>query len=172
MGVLIWDTAHPHSMDGWALSGAVVQAPQHGVLETVWLPLRQSSAGWMPARMGMFSAGVGHIRHPFTIRKASLMEGSIRRAWALRQQTGAQYSEVERTMARVAVRRFVAPAPQPEPASRLLARRVMSASCEVTQGVGDTWATCPTLLRGFWARSRRSGFLFWSWLFHLTFSVS
>ena len=26
------------------------------------------------------------------------------------------------------------------------ARRVMSASCEVTQGVGDTWATCPTLL--------------------------
>jgi len=30
----------------------------------------------------------------------------------------------------------------------------MSASCEVTQGVGDTWATCPTLLRGIWARSR------------------
>jgi len=35
---------------------------------------------------------------------------------------------------------------------------VMSASCEVTQGVGDTWASCPTLLRGIWARSRRAGF--------------
>jgi len=30
------------------------------------------------------------------------------------------------------------------------ARRVMSAFCEVTQHVGDTWATCPTLLRGIW----------------------
>jgi len=36
------------------------------------------------------------------------------------------------------------------------ARRVMAASCEVTQGVGDTWATCPTLLRGISARSRRA----------------
>ena len=58
----------------------------------------------------------------------------------------------------VAIHRVVAPAPQPEPASLSGARRVMSASCEVTQGVGDTWATCPTLLRGIWARSRRAGF--------------
>ena len=43
-------------------------------------------------------------------------------------------------------------------------RRVMSTCCEVTQGVGDTWATCPTLLRGTWARSRRAGFRCWSWL--------
>ena len=41
-------------------------------------PLRRSSAGWMPARIGRLSAGVGR-RHPVTIRKASLMEGSIRR---------------------------------------------------------------------------------------------
>jgi len=34
----------------------------------------------------------------------------------------------------------------------------MSASCEVTQGVGGTWATCPTLLRGIWARGRMAGF--------------
>ena len=40
----------------------------------------------------------------------------------------------------------------------------MSASCEVTQGVGDTWPTCPTLLRGIWDRSRRAGFRCWSWL--------
>jgi len=53
-------------------------------------------------------------------------------------QTGAQYSAVEWTGARVAVPNVVTPAPQPEPASRLRVRRVMLASCEVTQGVGDT----------------------------------
>ena len=41
-------------------------------------PLRRSSAGWMPARIGRLSAGVA-CRHPVTIRKASLMVGSIRR---------------------------------------------------------------------------------------------
>jgi len=81
-------------------------------------PLRRNSAGWMPARIGMLSAGVG-CRHPVTIRKASLMAGSMKRAWALRHQTGAQYSALEWTRARVAVRNIVAPAPQPEPASRL-----------------------------------------------------
>jgi len=40
--------------------------------------LRRSSAGWMPARIGRLSAGVGR-RHSVTIRKASLMVGSIRR---------------------------------------------------------------------------------------------
>ena len=34
------------------------------------VPLRQSSEGWMPARIGWLSAGVGR-RHPVTIRKAS-----------------------------------------------------------------------------------------------------
>jgi len=37
-------------------------------------PMRRSSAGWMPARMGRLSAGVAR-RHPVTIRKASLMVG-------------------------------------------------------------------------------------------------
>jgi len=37
MGVSIWGAVHLHSLDGWALSGADVQAPWHGVLETVWL---------------------------------------------------------------------------------------------------------------------------------------
>jgi len=37
-------------------------------------PLLRSSAGWMPARMGRLSAGVGR-RHPVTIRNASLMTG-------------------------------------------------------------------------------------------------
>jgi len=37
MGVSIWGTVHPHSTDGRALSGADIQAPCHGVLETVGL---------------------------------------------------------------------------------------------------------------------------------------
>jgi len=44
------------------------------------------------------------------------------------------------------------------------ARHVMSASCDVTQGVDDTWTTCPTFLRGIWTLSRNAGFRCWSWL--------
>jgi len=40
--------------------------------------LRRSSAGWMPSRIGRLSAGAG-LRYPVTIRKASLMAGSMRR---------------------------------------------------------------------------------------------
>jgi len=40
--------------------------------------LRRSSAGWMPARIGRLSTGVGR-RHPVTLRKASLTLGSMRR---------------------------------------------------------------------------------------------
>jgi len=77
-------------------------------------PMRRSSADWMPARIGRLSANVGRS-HPVTIRKASLMAGSIKR---VRHQTGAQYPADECTRARVAIRRVVAPAPQPEPASQ------------------------------------------------------
>jgi len=41
-------------------------------------PLQRNSAGWMPARIGRLSAGVGR-RHPVRVRKALLMSGSIRR---------------------------------------------------------------------------------------------
>jgi len=88
------------------------------VLETVWLHCDEVQQVWMPARMGRLSAGAGR-RHPVKIRKASLMAGSMRRVWALRHQTGAQYSVIECTRAKVAVRNIVAPALQPEPASRL-----------------------------------------------------
>ena len=37
MDVSILSAVHLNTMDGWALSGAGVQAPLHGVLETVWL---------------------------------------------------------------------------------------------------------------------------------------
>jgi len=81
-------------------------------------PLRQSSTGWMPARIGRLSAGIAR-RHPVTVRKASLMAGLVRRVWELRQHTGARYSAVECTRAKVAVRNVGAPTPQSELASRL-----------------------------------------------------
>ena len=49
--------------------GYMTPRPRHSVS-----PLRRSSAGWMPARIGRLPAGVGR-RHPVTVRKASLMVG-------------------------------------------------------------------------------------------------
>ena len=92
--------------------------PWHSVLATVWLHCEKAEQVECLRGLGRLSAGVGR-KHPVTIRKASLMAGSIRRVWALWHQAGAQYSAVECTRARVAIRRVVAPAPQPEPASRL-----------------------------------------------------
>jgi len=51
-------------------------------------PMRRSSAGWMPAKIGRLSAGLGR-RHPVTIRKASFVAESKWRIRALRHQTGA-----------------------------------------------------------------------------------
>jgi len=130
-------------------------------------PLWRSSAGWMPARIGRLSAGVGR-RHPVTIRKASLMAGSLRPLWALRHQTGAQYSAVECTSRAirtvVAVCRFAAPAPQPEPASRL-----RSATCDVCFLRSDSRCRrCVSGLSnvtpGYLAGGRRAGFRCCSWL--------
>jgi len=100
------------SVEGRGCPGSKARRPRDSVA-----PLRRSSAGWMPVRIGRLSASVGR-RHPVTIRKASLVVGSMRRVRVLRHQTGAQYSAVECTRVRVAVRNVVAPAPQPEPASR------------------------------------------------------
>ena len=57
-------------------------------------PSRRSSASWMSESTGRWSVGVGR-RHPVTMRKASFKTLSMRRVWALRHQTGAQYSVVE-----------------------------------------------------------------------------
>jgi len=96
-------------------------------------PLRRISAGWIPVMMGRLSAGAG-CRHPVTICKASLIERSIRWVWALRLQTGVQYSAVECTRARVAVCKVVSPAPQLEPASRL---KSMTHDVSFLQSEGD-----------------------------------
>ena len=44
-------------------------------------PLGRKSAGWMPVKIGRLSAGEGR-RHPVTIRKVSLMAGSMRQVLA------------------------------------------------------------------------------------------
>ena len=59
----------------WSTPGSMAQRPRDSMA-----PMRRSSAGWMPARNGRLSAGVGR-RHPVTIRKESLMVESIRRVW-------------------------------------------------------------------------------------------
>jgi len=109
-------------------------------------PMRRSSAGWMPARILRLSAGVG-CRHPVTIRNASLMAVSMRRYehWGTRQARSTRQLNgpgLGWLFAELLLQRLNR---SQQAASG--ARRVMSASCEVTQGVGDTCATCPTLFR-------------------------
>ena len=81
-------------------------------------PNRRSSAGWMPARTGKSSVGVGR-KHPLTMHKASLRMLSMRRVSVLQYQTGAQYSAVEYTEKRTEMRNVLAPAPHPDLASCL-----------------------------------------------------
>jgi len=56
----------------------------------------------MPVRKGRLYAGVG-CRHPVIVCEASLVAESIRQMRPLGNQTGAQYSAVESTRAKVAV---------------------------------------------------------------------
>jgi len=107
---------HSHSVDSWQVNaewnwcpGSMARRARDNVA-----PLLQSSTGWMPARIGRLSAGVGR-RNLVTVCKALWMAGPKRRVRALRHQTGTQYSTVECTRARVAIRNFVATTPQPEP---------------------------------------------------------
>ena len=109
--------------------------------------LRRSSAGGIPVRIGRLSAGLGR-RHPVTIRKASLMPGLTRRVLALWHQTGAQYSAVELPGLRWLFTTLLLQHRSQSQQAASGVRRVMSTFCEVTQGVGDMWATSPTVLRG------------------------
>ena len=114
-------------------------------------PLRQNSAGWMPARVGKLSTGVGR-RHP-----------GIQRVWALWHQADAQYSgwlhPGQGGYSHSCCSSTPAGASKPPQE-----RERESGSCEVTQGVGGTWATCLKWLWGIWARSRRAGFRCCIWL--------
>ena len=73
----------------------------------------------MPARMGRLSNSVG-LRHPVTTLGVSLITVLMMRVCTLRHQTGVQYSAVEHTRAKAAVRRTAALAPHPDPARRLV----------------------------------------------------
>ena len=150
MGVSIWTAVYLHLMERRALSGAVVQAPRHDALETVWLHCDEAQqVGCLRGLEGcplVYDAG---IQSQFARRRW------WRDRWGGYDHCGSrhEYSAFKWNRVGVAVRRVVALASQPgsrrsqQAASGV--RRVMSASCEVTQDVGDTWATCPTLLRGF-----------------------
>jgi len=165
MGVSIWKALHLHSMDRWALSGAGVRNPCRARDNVV--PLRRISACWMPARTGRLSAGLG-FRHPVTIRKESLMAGLIRRAWALQYQAGAQYYysglKVPCHGWLFATLLLQHPSLSQQAASGV--ESVISAFCEVTQGIGGTSATCPRWLRdrSIWSPNRRAGFCCCGWL--------
>ena len=71
-----------------------------------------------PEKIGRWFVGVGR-RHPVTMRKASFKTLSMRRECAMRHQTGAQYSAVEQTKDRAAVRSDLVPSLLPKLASRL-----------------------------------------------------
>jgi len=154
LGVSIWDTTQWVGEQCSRRLGAMARHTRDSVS-----PLWQNSAGWVPALVESLSAGVG-CRYPVTVRKASV--GSMRWVWGLRHQTRAPYSGVEWTRARVKVGNIVAPAP--ESASHLKSAMPDVNFCEVTWGVGNTWATCPTLLPGIWVLSRRAGLHCCSWL--------
>ena len=76
----------------------------------------------MPESMDKWSVGVGR-RHPVTMCKASFR--TLRRVLALQHQTSAQYSVVEQTRDRAAVRSALTSTPHPESTSRL-----SSVTCE------------------------------------------
>ena len=161
MGVSIWGAMHLHSMDRWALSGAGVQAPWHGMLETVWLqcdkPQQVDSLQGLEGCQLVWDAG---IQSQFA-----------RYHWWWGRQDGTCGTRQE-----CSTLQLNAPGLGWPFATLLLkhpnwsqqatsgGRCVMSASCKVTQAVSDTWATCPTLFRGIWAQSKRAVFRYWSWL--------
>ena len=62
---------------------------------------------------------------------------------------------------KVAVRKVVAPAPQPG-APRV--KYMMSTIYKVTWGISSTRLSCPRFLWGMWARNKRAGFCCFGWL--------
>ena len=72
---------------------------------------------WVPESTAKWSVGMGR-RHPVSMRKTSFKALPIRRVWALRHQTSAQYSAVE-TRDKAAVRSVSASAPYRKGTSHL-----------------------------------------------------
>jgi len=100
-------------------------------------PLQRSSAGWMPAKIWRLTTGAG-CRHPVTIHKASLMAGSM--GWY--EQCGTRQ---ERSTLRLnapglgwLIPTLLLQHPKQIQQAASGVRHVISASCEVAPGVGDT----------------------------------
>ena len=74
---------------------------------------RRSSFGRIPAKKNKLSIGVGQ-KHSIRMGKATLIVLLISRVWALRHQTGKQYSAAEctRTKVQSSESNVVAPAPR------------------------------------------------------------
>jgi len=167
-GVSIWDAVNFHSVNRWALSGAGVRAPWRGVLRDSGATLQRSSAGCMPAGERRLSAGVGH-RHPVTVCKALFTAGSVTQ---VQVSTAAPDRSVVQSSTLLlngpglrwlcATLFLQQPSQSQQTASRV--QTVVSTFCEVTRGVGGIWVSCPTLVRGMWARSKKAGFRCCGWL--------
>jgi len=122
--------------------------------------LRRSSADWMPVRIGRLSAGVERS-HLVAIPKVSLMAESVTRVWVWDTRQEGRNLQLNASGVRQLFATLFLQHPSQCQQGTSRARRAMPASCAMTQGVGDTWATCPTVI---WARSRRAGFQCCSWL--------
>jgi len=85
MDVSIWGAVHLHSMDGWALSGADVQAPWHGVLETVWLHCDEAQQ----VRCLQMSTKPANARATTAIRA-----GCVRHRWVTKRPSQGGVSEM------------------------------------------------------------------------------
>jgi len=117
----------------------------------------------MAVRIARLSDGVGR-RHPVTIRKASLVGGGL---WGGCERCGTRQERSTLQLNAPGLKWLFAMLllQHPNRSQQVVSRvwHVMSAFCKVTQGVGDTWTTCPTLLRGIWSGSRNAGFRCWDW---------
>ena len=132
MGVFIWGTVRLHSMGGWALSGADVQ--NWKVVR--WCRTQASSHN----SQGVWGDRWGGYEHCGTKQERSTLQSNGPGLRLLFTELLLQH-------------------PNRSQQAASGARRVMSASCKVTQGVGNTWATCPTLLRGIWFGAEGQGFV-------------
>jgi len=119
---------------GWSrCPGSMARRPRDSVA-----PLPRSPGVLMSTRIGRLSVGVGR-RHPVTIRKASLMAGSLRR---VDEHCGTKQARSTLQLNAPGLGwLFATLLLQHSSRSQQAAsgaRPVMLATCTVTQGVGDT----------------------------------
>jgi len=126
---------------------------------------------WKDYSRGWVGVRVRGLRHPVAIHKESLLAGSTRLMWALRHQTGAQYSAVEWTRAKVALRNYCcssSPARASKPPQECNAWCQLFAKWLQVSATREclVQASCPRvlLLGGIWARSKRAGLRCCGWL--------